>query len=140
MDLLVALDDSEPGWAALEYALEEHPEADIVVVHVVDLSESGYGEFAHLGSNTMAEKRRERAEELFEEARERATDRDPPVEIETELLEGPPATEVIGYASKRGVDRIFVGSHGRTGFSRILLGSVAERIARRAPVPVTIVR
>lgn len=140
MNLLVALDDSEPGWAALEYALEHHPEAEITVVHVVDLSESGYGEFAHLGSDAMHERRREQAEQLFETARDRASAGDSATAIETELLEGRPATEVVEYATRNPVDRVFVGSHGRTGVSRMLLGSVAERIARRAPVPVTIVR
>ncbi|GAB7020902.1 hypothetical protein JCM18750_37640 [Halostagnicola bangensis] len=38
------------------------------------------------------------------------------------------------------VDHIVIGSHGRSGPSRVLLGSVTERVARRAPVPVTIVR
>lgn len=138
MELLVGLDESAPGWAALEYALTEHPEADIVVVHVVDPSESGYGEAAHLGSETIRDRRHERATELFERARRRGTEHD--VEIETELLTGQPADAVVEYASERDIDRIVVGSHGRSGVSRVLLGSVAERIARRSPAPVTIVR
>lgn len=138
MELLVALDESEPGWAALEYALEEHPEDDIIVAHVVDLSQSGYGEFAHLGTETMRERQRARAAELFDEARERAAEHG--CELATELLVGQPAASIVDYATDRGVDRIVVGSHGRSGVSRVLLGSVAERIARRAHVPVTIVR
>ncbi|SDR14910.1 universal stress protein [Natronobacterium texcoconense] len=138
MHLLVALDDSEPGWAAIEHALSEHPEAEITVVHVMDLTESSYGEFAHLGTDAMRDRRREEATELFEAARDRATAHD--VSIETELLEGRPADAVVEYATANAVDRIVVGSHGRTGVSRVLLGSVAERVVRRAPVPVTIVR
>ncbi|MDQ2050716.1 universal stress protein [Natronolimnohabitans sp. A-GB9] len=138
MELLVGLDESAPSWAALEYALTEHPEADIVVVHVVDPSESGYGEAAHLGSETIRDRRRKRATELFERARRRGAEHD--VEIGTELLTGQPAAAVVEYASERDVDRVVVGSHGRSGVSRVLLGSVAERIARRSPVPVTIVR
>lgn len=138
MELLVALDDSDPGWAALEYALADHPDADIVVVHVVDLRESGYGEFAHLGTEAMRERRRKRGEELFEAVREHAAERGR--EVDTELLVGQPAAAVVEYAAECGVDRIVVGSHGRSGVSRAVLGSVAERIARRSPVPVTIVR
>ncbi|SDJ39649.1 universal stress protein [Natronorubrum texcoconense] len=138
MVLLVALDESEPGWAALEYALEEHADDEIVVVHVADPNRSGYGEFAHLGAEAMRERMREAASGLFDAARTRATDRG--CEITTELLIGQPAPAIVEYALDHDVDRIVVGSHGRSGFSRVLLGSVAERIARRASVPVTIVR
>lgn len=138
MTLLVALDDSDPGWAALEFALAERPESGIVVAHVVDPNRSGYGEVAHLGADGVQERHREQAAELFEAARERAAEHD--CEIETALLVGEPASAVVDHAADRGIDRIVVGSHGRTGVSRVLLGSVAERIARRSPVPVTIVR
>ncbi|WP_440763743.1 universal stress protein [Natronorubrum sp. DTA7] len=138
MALLVALDESEPGWAALEYALEEHADDAIVVAHVADPNRSGYGEFAHLGTEAMRERMREAASDLFDAARTRAADQG--CEITTELLTGQPAPMIVEYATDHDVDRIVVGSHGRSGFSRVLLGSVAERIARRAPVPVTIVR
>lgn len=138
MELLVALDDSDPGWAALEYALAEHPEDEIVVAHAIDLSESGYGEFAHLGTDALREQRRNEASALFDETREFAADHG--CEIATELLVGQPAAAILECATDREVDRVVVGSHGRSGVSRVLLGSVAERIARRSPVPVTIVR
>lgn len=138
MTVLVALDESDPGWAALEYALENHVDDDIVVVHVVDPNESGYGEAAHLGADGIRKQRREQATALFDRAREAAAEQG--CEIETALLTGQPAAAVIEYATAHAVDRIVVGSHGRSGISRVLLGSVAERIARRSPVPVTIVR
>lgn len=138
MHLLVALDDSEPGWAALEYALSEHAEDEITVVHVVDLSESGYGEFAHLGAGTMLENRHEQAAVLFDEAKRRAAAAD--CSITTTTVEGRPARAIVDCALEHAVDRIVIGSHGRTGVSRVLLGSVAERVVRRAPVPVTITR
>ena len=138
MHLLVALDDSDPGWAALEFACAEHGDARITVIHAIDASESGYGEFAHVGPGGILERREEHAASLFETARDRAAAFD--CEIETATVEGQPAAAIVDCAMERGVDRIVVGSHGRSGVSRILLGSVAERIARRAPVPVTIVR
>lgn len=138
MHLLVAFDDSDPARAALEHALEEHPDAEITAAHVVDLGESGYGEVAHLGPEKLRERRREAAMDLLEGAHDRAAafGRD----LETDVLEGSPAEAVVDYAEEHDVDRIVVGSHGRTGVSRVLLGSVAERIARRGTVPVTIVR
>ncbi|QCC59393.1 universal stress protein [Natrinema thermotolerans] len=138
MHQLVALDDSEPGWAALEFACREHPDDDLTVVHAVDPTDSGYGEMAHLGPEGLLERQREAAEELLVEAEERAVEYD--CALETETIVGQPAETIVDFAVENGVDRIVVGSHGRTGFSRVLLGSVAERIARQAPVPVTIVR
>ncbi|AGB30570.1 UspA domain-containing protein [Natrinema pellirubrum DSM 15624] len=138
MHQLVALDDSEPGWAALEFACREHPDDDLTVVHAVDPTDSGYGEMAHLGPEGLLERQREAAEELLAEADERAAEYD--CALETATIVGQPAEAIVDFAVENGVDRIVVGSHGRTGFSRVLLGSVAERIARQAPVPVTIVR
>jgi len=46
----------------------------------------------------------------------------------------------VEYAEESDVDHIVIGSHGRSGVSRILLGSVAESVVRRADMPVTVVR
>ena len=48
--------------------------------------------------------------------------------------------EIIGFAEDNDVSHIVIGSHGRTGASRVLLGSVAQTVVRRAPTPVTVVR
>lgn len=49
---------------------------------------------------------------------------------------GDPAEEIVRYAAGHGIDLIVLGTHGRTGLSRALLGSVAERVIRTAPCPV----
>ncbi|MDG5819569.1 universal stress protein, partial [Natronococcus sp. A-GB7] len=59
--------------------------------------------------------------------------------IETRVLEGQAADAILEYVVEAGVDEIVMGSEGRSGVSRMLLGSVAEKVARRSPVPVTIV-
>ena len=138
MDILVALDDSDPAREALEFALAEHPDADVTAVTVINPYDTSYGEATQFGVDSVVEARREEAEELFEEARRLASDHDG--EFETETLVGAPAREILAYLEDEPVDRVFVGSHGRSGLSRVLLGSVAERIVRRSPVPVTIVR
>lgn len=138
MHLLVALEDSEPGWAALEFACTEHSDDDITVLHAVDPTNSGYGEVAHLGPEALLERRREEAQELLADAKSRAADHG--CSVETAVDVGQPSDVIVDYATENGLDLIVVGSHGRTGFSRVLLGSVAERVARQAPVPVTIVR
>jgi universal stress protein A len=57
-----------------------------------------------------------------------------PVMIAT--LHGDEAEEIVGYARQHDIDLVVLGTHGRTGFTRALLGSVAERVLRTAPCPV----
>jgi nucleotide-binding universal stress UspA family protein len=58
------------------------------------------------------------------------------VEIAGTHREGIPHTEILSLAEEIGADLIVLGTHGRTGIGHLLLGSVAERVIRRAPVPV----
>ena len=62
------------------------------------------------------------------------------VTTETEVLLGPPAQTILAAVSTKQADLIVMTSHGRTGFSRWLLGSVAQQVAQHAPVPVLILR
>lgn len=52
---------------------------------------------------------------------------------------GEPGTEILRYARRHAIDLIVMGTHGRSGFSRLLLGSVADRVLRGAPCPVLLV-
>ncbi len=56
------------------------------------------------------------------------------------LLVGEPAREILRFAESNKIDLIVMGSHGRTGLSRLLTGSVAEAVIRRSPVPVLTVK
>lgn len=75
----------------------------------------------------------------------RALDSLPPPEfgpkpVVRALLEGHPAYEILNYASAHAADLIVLGTHGRKGISRWLMGSVAERVVRHAPCAVLVVR
>jgi nucleotide-binding universal stress UspA family protein len=72
--------------------------------------------------------------EWKQEAEERGAKQ---VKIETAI--GPPAEQIVLEAGK-GYDVIVIGTHGRTGLSHLLMGSVAERVVRKAPCPVLTVR
>ena len=61
---------------------------------------------------------------------------DPSVTFEHRLVTGQPAREIVELAKEKGVDLIVMGTHGRTGLGRILMGSVAEAVVRHAPCPV----
>jgi nucleotide-binding universal stress UspA family protein len=61
------------------------------------------------------------------------------VNVESVLLEGHPVDELIRYAEENGMDMIVMGSLGRTGIDRLLLGSVAGNVVRHSKVPVMVV-
>ncbi|MFC6976692.1 universal stress protein [Halomicroarcula sp. GCM10025709] len=81
---------------------------------------------------------RERAEEICADATAEAADHG--CEITTAIEIGRPARSILDYADEHDIEHILMGSHGREGVSRLVLGSVAERVVRGAPIPVTIVR
>jgi nucleotide-binding universal stress UspA family protein len=60
--------------------------------------------------------------------------------VETTVLEGSPSREIVRYAEEQDCDLIVMGTHGRGGIDRLLLGSVAERVVRASEVPVLTVR
>ncbi len=60
--------------------------------------------------------------------------------LETQVVEGAPADAILDYAARRSSDLLVLGTHGRTGVNRWMLGSVAERVLRASPVPVLTVR
>jgi nucleotide-binding universal stress UspA family protein len=61
-------------------------------------------------------------------------------QTDSEIIEGRPSREIVAYAERTSCDLIVMGTHGRGGLNRLLLGSVAERVVRSATVPVMTVR
>jgi nucleotide-binding universal stress UspA family protein len=138
--LLVPVDGSDPADAALEFALEEYPDADITVLSVIDPTDVGYGsiEAAPSTFEHLQKSAEERTQNVLDEAESRAADHGMTVTGETVI--GMPSRAIVEWAENNDVDGIVIGSHGRQGVTRVLLGSVAESVVRRSPVPVTVVR
>lgn len=138
--ILVAYDQSPQAEAALDHALERYPEADVTVIHVTDPGEWLYPD--ELGGGYYAEgafeAAKESADELLEKAEVAAEAAGREVTTVSEV--GAVATTVVEYAEDNDIDHIVIGSHGRRGLSRFLLGSVAESVARRSPVSITMIR
>ena len=141
--VLVPLDGSDPSWTAFDHALDQHAGDRISVLNVVDPAEGVYpGPEGGYYDGTVFDHAFERGETLCEQARDRLEERGEHAEtvLETAVETGRPARTIIQYAEEHDVDHVVLGSHGRKGVSRVLLGSVAETVARRVSVPVTIVR
>lgn len=62
------------------------------------------------------------------------------IRVETAVCEGYAATVIVEEAATRGADLIVIGTHGRSGFKHLLLGSIAERVVQKAPCPVLTVK
>lgn len=140
--VLVPVDASERSTHALEYALEVHPDATITALHIVDprnfYPATSIEGGITAGYDQMRTNYERQAQKILDDARETAAARGG--EIETDWISGEVPRSIVKYVSEHDIDQIVMGSHGRSGASRILLGSVAETVTRRSPVPVTIVR
>jgi nucleotide-binding universal stress UspA family protein len=138
--ILVPFDGSPLSERALDRAVTLHPDADIVVLHVIDPIQVVYEAEAKglQAAETWHERMAERAGELCAHAEERATEHDRSITTATET--GSPARAILEYVENSGVDQVIMGCHGRSGLDRAILGSVAETVTRRSCVPVTIVR
>ncbi|MFC6988984.1 universal stress protein [Haloplanus sp. GCM10025708] len=77
---------------------------------------------------------REDAEEAVERVRELATTSG--IDVATAVAEGKPSREIVEYAEREDCDAVVMGTHGRGGIDRLLLGSVAEAVVRSSSVPV----
>lgn len=76
----------------------------------------------------------------WEEMLEQIRPVDPGIRVRHVLLEGDPATEIVRFAQDAGMDLIVMGTHGRTGLERLLMGSVAEKVMRESPCSVLVVK
>lgn len=135
--VLVPMDDSEVAERALSYALEVHDGAAITVVHVVGEPSSMMGTAVGLAlESDYEEAAREDAAELFDRARAVADEHD--VDIETEIAFGNAGKAIVELAED--FDAVVMGTHGGSLSGRLFVGNTAERVFRRSPVPVTVVR
>ncbi|WP_049985704.1 universal stress protein [Halobellus rufus] len=136
--VLVPVDGSPQSVQALRFVASEWDDVGVTLLHVINPVKRGYrASVLPSGSEDWYQEAKDEAEEILEEARTELG-REDRVTTRTEV--GRPATTIVEVAQEEEIDHVVVGSHGRRGVSRLILGSVAEHVARRSPVPVTIVR
>lgn len=134
-DILIPTDGSEYASQAIDHGLEiaQRTGARVHAVNIVDL-----GDLAASPSLTtptdMASQFESQGKNATDAIAERA--RAAGLTVATEVREGIPAKDLLQYANGNDVDLIAMGTHGRTGLSRYLLGSTTERVIRHADMPV----
>jgi len=116
-------------------ALAQDHQARLIVLHVREVPVVAYGEFGQLPIELEPpEAIREKLDKLI------ALRRNANVGIEPWVKIGDPAIEILATAQETGSDMIVLGTHGRTGLSRLLMGSVAEQVVRKASCPVLTIK
>ena len=139
--VLIAVDDSDASSAAQSLALDLAATAKsrLVFCHVVETNDLlGTTETFGYDPRPYFEEMHRHAATLTAACTQAAKKRG--VDADTVVVEGTAASELFEAAVARKADLIAVGTHGRRGFRRLLLGSVAEDLVRRSNVPVVVVR
>lgn len=143
MKLLIAIDGSDFSQAALQSVIARPwpSDTEVKVLHVVEPPSllmgremGGYDPEFEMVWKAL----REQAKDLVEKAAEKL--RGAKFTVSTELAEGDPKSEIIDSANKWHAHMIVLGSHGRAGLSRFLLGSVSQAVVRHAHCSVEVVR
>lgn len=133
--VVVPIDFSDHSFAALTTARQLVDSAEhLYLVHVLPRLEPA--EPGVLWTTIDDESRRHHAELAL---RERIADTDA-ADAQIEIRFGDPGGEIADLAAQIGADLIVLPSHGRTGLARVLIGSVAERVARLADCPVLVLK
>ncbi|MCD6595651.1 universal stress protein [bacterium] len=139
--ILVPTDFSELSKIALPYAIDiaKKYSAKVVIFHVFD-EELLSPIFFEAGGK--AEKYFNHLKNDFDSAIKQLLDGidTGDLEIEAHLANGSPFVEILRYVKENGVDLVVMGTHGRSGISHAFLGSVTEKVMRKSPAPVMIVR
>jgi nucleotide-binding universal stress UspA family protein len=140
MKILLAVEDSTYSEAAVRDVAEQiRPQgAEVLVFHVIQLIAISAPPQMASGYAPELEQQKKEARELIERFAQQL--RRAEFKVETEIVTGEAGKRIIERAEEWHADLIVLGSHGRRGASRLLLGSVAEFAARRAPCSVKIVR
>jgi nucleotide-binding universal stress UspA family protein len=143
MKILIAIDGSDFSQAALQSVIARPwpPDTEVKVLHVVEPPSllmgremGGYDPEFEMVWKAL----REQAKDLVTKAAERL--REAKFKVSTDLVEGDPKSRIIDIAQEWRADMIVLGSHGRTGIDRFLMGSVSQDVVRHAHCSVEIIR
>lgn len=138
--ILIATDGSETANEAADFAMEMVgcSGAKVYAVYVIDTTPYRSVSLDKIWSKETLDE--------FERAGHEATSyvekigKDAGVEVESRVIRGHPAEKIVTFAEDNNIDMIIVGSLGKGGYEKVVLGSVSEKVVRHAKVPVLVVR
>jgi nucleotide-binding universal stress UspA family protein len=136
--ILIAVDGSPIATHAADVGIElaRSLGGEVALIHIVDPAQHWAPE-SGVPAAELLKRAEQDARRLLAEFGPRATLQAPPLEF---VQVGKPAAEIVKAARDWPADIIVIGSHGRAGLGRLLLGSVAEGVVRHASCPVLVVR
>ncbi|HEY3094422.1 MAG TPA: universal stress protein [Nitrososphaera sp.] len=146
--ILLCVDGSESSAKAADYAIEmaKKDGSEVIALNVV-VSQLGYayssGAFGLAtpgATNDILEKAKQEAKKWFDEIEKKAAGQG--VQVKTEIVASPTSVvpAIVDYAQKNKADLIVTGTKGRSGFTKLLLGSVASGVVTYAACPVMVVK
>ena len=146
--LLVPVDFTSYSEEALLFAskLAGKLEAQILVLHVIHDPAEAPGFYVKKMKKkkkflrSMEEAANEMMDEFIEKMRRTHPDQTPIKEATTLLIVGTPTTRIVEIAEKKKAAMIVMGSHGRTGLSRLFVGSKVQQVVKLSSIPVTVVK
>ncbi|MFB6124115.1 MAG: universal stress protein [Haloferacaceae archaeon] len=136
-DILVPTDGSDASEEAITHAVDVASKYD-ARLHALYVVDAGSYATLEAGTEMVLNALQEEGEQAVRRV-EAAAD-EAGVEVRTTVVTGTAFREILDYVDENGVDLVVMGTHGRKGLDRYLLGSVTERVVRSADVPVLTVR
>lgn len=132
--IFIATDFSDTSKEAFNQAVQlaRQTDATLLLAHVIEPIDMAASHLEPFGFHEL--RLQQRLDRIVQPMREEG------LLVETHLLKGDPAAEIIKAAGDLQCDLIVIGMHGRTGVQRLLMGSVTERVLRASPVPIVAVR
>jgi nucleotide-binding universal stress UspA family protein len=134
-EILLPTDGSDAAEAAVEHAirLARTYDARVHVLYVVEPPPA-----AEYDATSVLDALRREGDRVTDQTADRLERSE--LATVTAVRTGAAHRVILDYAAESGIDLVVMGTHGRRGLGRVLLGSVAEKVVRRAPCPVTVVR
>ena len=136
------IDFSDASRAAMEVAadLARRFGAELVLLHAYPIPGYTFPDGSVVASPKMMQDLADQAKKHLEEWRAEAEKLVGAPRVAADTAVGEPAAEILAAAKRRGAELVVMGTHGRTGLEHALMGSIAERVVRRAHCPVLTVR
>lgn len=141
--ILVAIDGSEASMDAADYAIQMAREynSELIALHVIlsDLTIFGPNPPRHI--NELKQEAQKYLDKLREKSNLDSNNSDKKIPLRTELIASASAVGgIVGFAEKENTSLIVIGTRGRSGFKKLLLGSVAAGVVTHAHCPVMVIK